>query len=126
MARLVGRPLDAIRDEDRIELAREKAAEWGHIVVLKGAYTVVAAPDGRATLLPFANPILAVGGSGDVLAGIIAGLLAQGLASYEAAVLAGYLHGAAGEMARDFWGDSGLLAGELADWVSHARRALTL
>ncbi|MCZ2115329.1 MAG: NAD(P)H-hydrate dehydratase [Anaerolineae bacterium] len=126
MARLVGRPLDAIRDEDRVELAREKAAEWGHIVVLKGAYTVVAAPDGRATLLPFANPILAVGGSGDVLAGIIAGLLAQGLASYEAAVLAGYLHGAAGEMARDFWGDSGLLAGELADWVSHARRALTL
>ncbi len=124
MSRLVGRSLNAIRDEDRIELAREKAAEWGHVVVLKGAYTVIAAPDGRTTLLPFANPLLAVGGSGDVLAGIIVGLLAQGLEPYEAAVLGGYLHGAAGELARDYWGDSGLLAGELADWVSHVRRGL--
>jgi len=75
-------------------------------------------------LLPFANPILAVGGSGDVLAGIIVGLLAQGMKPYEAALLAGYLHGMAGEMARDYWGDAGLLAGELADWVPHARHAL--
>lgn len=124
MARLAGRSLNAIREEDRIELAREKAAEWGHIVVLKGAYTVIAVPDGRATLLPFANPILAVGGSGDVLAGLIVGLLAQGTGRYEAAVLAGYLHGAAGELAREYWGDSGMLAGELADWVSHVRRGL--
>ncbi len=125
MARLTGRPLSALLDEDRIDLAREKAAEWGHVIVLKGAYTVIAAPAGRATLLPFANPILAVGGSGDVLAGILVGLLAQGLEPYKAAVLAGYLHGAAGELARDYWGDSGLLAGELADWVSHVRRALS-
>ncbi|MBP9500745.1 MAG: NAD(P)H-hydrate dehydratase [Candidatus Promineofilum sp.] len=125
MARLTGRPLSALLDEDRIDLAREKAAEWGHVIVLKGAYTVIAAPDGRATLLPFANPILAVGGSGDVLAGILVGLLAQGLEPYKAAVLAGYLHGAAGELARTYWGDSGLLAGELADWVSHVRRALS-
>lgn len=125
MARLVGRSLNAIRDEDRVELARERAAEWGHVVVLKGAYTMIAAPDGRVTLLPFANPVLAVGGSGDVLAGIIVGLLAQGMEPYPAAVLGGYLHGAAGQMASDFWGRAGLLASELADWVSHARRALT-
>jgi NAD(P)H-hydrate epimerase len=124
MARLVGRSLAAVRDEDRVALARGCAAEWGHIVLLKGAYTVIAAPDGRATLLPFANPILAVGGSGDVLSGIIVGLLAQGVAPYAAAVLGGYLHGAAGQLAADFWGDAGLLAGELADWVSHVRRAL--
>nr|HMT21893.1 NAD(P)H-hydrate dehydratase [Promineifilum sp.] len=124
-ARLVGRSLNAIRDEDRVELAREQAAEWGHVVVLKGAYTMIAAPDGRATLLPFANPVLAVGGSGDVLAGIIVGLMAQGMEPYPAAVLGGYLHGAVGQMASDFWGRAGLLAGELADWVSHARRALT-
>jgi NAD(P)H-hydrate epimerase len=124
MARLVGRSLAAVRDEDRVELAREKAGEWGHIVLLKGAYTVIAAPDGQATLLPFANPLMAVGGSGDVLGGIITGLLAQGMAPYDAAVLGGYLHGAAGQMARDYWGDAGLLASELADWVSHARRAL--
>lgn len=124
MARLAGRSLNAIRDEDRVELARNRAVEWGHVVMLKGAYTVIAAPDGRATLLPFANPVLAVGGSGDVLAGIIAGLMAQGMEPYPAAVLGGYLHGAAGQMASDFWGRAGLLAGELADWVSHARRAL--
>lgn len=125
MARLVGRSLNAIRDEDRVDLARGQAGEWGHVVVLKGAYTVIAAPDGRATLLPFANPVLAVGGSGDVLAGVIVALLAQGMAPYDAAVLGAYMHGAAGEMARAYWGDAGLLAGELADWVSHVRRALT-
>ncbi|MEZ4539729.1 MAG: NAD(P)H-hydrate dehydratase [Chloroflexota bacterium] len=124
MARLSGLSLSAVRDEDRVELARDKAADWGHVVVLKGAYTVIAAPDGRTTILPFANPILSVGGSGDVLAGIIAGLGAQGVPAYESAVLGGYLHGAAGELASDFWGDAGLLASELADWVSHARRAL--
>jgi NAD(P)H-hydrate epimerase len=124
MARLVGRSLAAVRDEDRIELAREKAMEWGHIVLLKGAYTVIAAPDGQTTLLPFANPLMAVGGSGDVLAGIIAGLLAQGMEPYKATVLGGYLHGAAGQLAKDYWGDAGLLASELADWVSHVRRAL--
>ncbi len=124
MARLAGRPLNAIQDEERVELARERAAEWGHVVVLKGAFTVIAAPDDRATILPFANPIFAVGGSGDVLAGIIVGLLTQGMAPYDAAVLGGYLHGAAGQLAADYWGDAGLLAGELADWVSHVRRAL--
>lgn len=124
MARLIGCSLEVIRESDRIQLVREKAVEWGHVVVLKGAYTVIAAPDGRVVVLPFANPLLAVGGSGDVLAGITVGLLAQGMHPFEAAVLAGYLHGAAGEMARDQWGDAGLLASELADWVSHARRAL--
>ena len=125
MARLIGQSLNAVREADRVELARERAGEWGHVVVLKGAYTVIAAPDGRATLLPFANPILAVGGSGDVLAGIIAGLLAQGLKPYEAATLGGYLHGAAGALAGEYWGSAGMLAGELADWVSHALRALS-
>lgn len=124
MARLAGRPLAGIMAEDRVDLAREKAVEWGHVVVLKGAYTVIAGLDGRVTLLPFANPILAVGGSGDVLAGIIAGLLAQRLEPYPAAVLGGYLHGAAGRLAAAYWGDAGLLASELADWVPHARRAL--
>ncbi|MBP6017359.1 MAG: NAD(P)H-hydrate dehydratase [Candidatus Promineofilum sp.] len=126
MARLTSMSLSALRAEDRVELARDKSAEWGHIVVLKGAYTVIAAPDGRTAILPFANPILAVGGSGDVLAGMIAGLAAQGVPAYEAAVLGGYMHGAAGALASDFWGEAGLLASELADWVSHARRALTV
>jgi NAD(P)H-hydrate epimerase len=124
MARLVGRPLAAVRDEERVELARDCAARWGHVVLLKGAYTIIAAPNGQATLLPFANPLLAVGGSGDVLSGIIVSLLAQGVQPYEAAVLGSYLHGAAGQLAADYWGNAGLLASELADWVSHVRRGL--
>lgn len=124
MARLVARPLSAVRDDDRVELAREKAVEWGHVVLLKGAFTVIAAPDGQCTLLPFANPLLAVGGSGDVLAGIIVGLLAQGMEPYPAAVLGGYLHGAAGQLAREHWGEAGLLAGELADWVPQVRKSI--
>ena len=78
-----------------MELARDKAADWGHVVVLKGAYTVIAAPDGRTTILPFANPILSVGGSGD--AGRDYSRPGRmGVPAYESAVLGGYLHGAAG------------------------------
>lgn len=121
MARLIGtNDLSA----DRIALAQKKAAEWGHIVVLKGAFTVIAAPDGRTMLLPFANPLLSVAGSGDVLAGLIVGLLAQGVAPFEAAVLGGYLHGAAGQLAQAQFGTAGLLASELADWVTAVLRDL--
>lgn len=86
---------------DRLGVAGRYAREWGHVVVLKGAFTVIAAPDGRAAVLPFATPALARAGTGDVLAGAIVGLLAQGLAPYEAAVAAGYFHGRAGELAAE-------------------------
>jgi NAD(P)H-hydrate epimerase len=121
MARLLSLPADKLKAMDRVEAAGQAAEEWGQVVLLKGAYTIVAAPDGRQTLLPFANPLLAVGGSGDVLAGIIAAYLAQGAAPYEAAVLGGYMHGAAAELASRKYGSAGLLAGELADWVPEAR-----
>ncbi|MEW5989420.1 MAG: ADP/ATP-dependent (S)-NAD(P)H-hydrate dehydratase, partial [Chloroflexota bacterium] len=121
MARLVGVDIAALKEADRVELTREKAAAWGHVLVLKGAYTVIAAPDGRCALLPFANPALAVAGSGDVLAGVIVALLGQGLPPYEAAVLGGYLHGAAGQSAGV---DSGLLAGEIADLLPQVRQKL--
>ena len=124
MARLAGRPLSVLLEEDRVELAREKAAEWGHVVVLKGAHTVVASPEGKLAIIPFANPILAVAGSGDVLSGVIAGLLGQGVSPYPAAVLGCYLHGIAASMAGEYWGTAGLLASELADWIPHARRFL--
>jgi NAD(P)H-hydrate repair Nnr-like enzyme with NAD(P)H-hydrate dehydratase domain len=81
--------------------------------VLKGAYTVIAAPDGRATINPFAEPALATAGSGDVLAGTIVGLLAQGLSPYAAAVAGCYLHGAAGELVGLEWGSAGAVAGDL-------------
>jgi ADP-dependent NAD(P)H-hydrate dehydratase / NAD(P)H-hydrate epimerase len=112
MARLMGLPLAELQALDRVTVAQEKARAWGQVVLLKGAYTVVAAPTGETTLIPFANPALSVGGSGDVLSGVIVGLLAQGMAPYEAACLGAYLHGAAGGM---YGKPSGLLMGELAD-----------
>ncbi len=121
MARLMSVPLSELKEMERVALARRQAAEWGCVVLLKGAYTVVAAPDGRCVLLPFANPALAVAGSGDVLSGIIVALLGQGLADYEAAVLGGYLHGAAATASGL---DSGLLAGEISDQLPSVRHQL--
>ncbi|MFL7838130.1 MAG: NAD(P)H-hydrate dehydratase [Candidatus Promineifilaceae bacterium] len=124
MARLRGISPAELKTLDRVDLAGQAAREWGHIVLLKGAYTIVAAPDGRLAMLPFANPTLAVGGSGDVLSGVIGAYLAQGLKPFEAAVLGGYMHGAAAELASKSFGDAGLLSAEIADWLPQARRRL--
>jgi NAD(P)H-hydrate epimerase len=122
MARLLGADPAELKERDRVELAQEQAAAWGCVVLLKGAYTVVAAPDGRATIVPFADPALATAGSGDVLSGVIAALLGQGLAAYEAAALGAYLHGAAAGLAAV---RGGLLAREIADWVQEAWNVLS-
>ncbi len=114
LARLMGVSIDQVRERDRVELAQALAKKWGCILLLKGAFTVIAAPDGRSAILPFANPALAAAGSGDVLSGIIVSLLGQGLEPYEAAAAGGYIHGAAAQLAGV---ELGLLAGELADFV---------
>jgi len=106
---------------NRIGLAVEKAAAWNAVIVLKGAFTVIAAPDGRVSILPFATPSLARAGTGDLLAGMVAGLLAQGLAPFEAAVAAGYLHGYAGELATGYVGHSAsVLASDVAEHIADA------
>jgi NAD(P)H-hydrate epimerase len=92
--------------------------------VLKGAHTVVAAADGRAAVSPFANPALATAGTGDVLAGVIAGLLAQGLERFAAAACGVYLHGAAGERVRESVGDAGAVAGDLLPELPAVIKAL--
>ena len=112
-------------DESRVERARAAAVRWGRVVVLKGAHTVVAAPDGRAAMAGFENPALATGGTGDVLAGTVGSLLAQGCAQYEAGCLAVYLHGLAAEHVRERLGDSGLLASDLPFEIARVRRHLT-
>ena len=94
--------------------AREAAGRYGCAVVLKGAHTVVADVEGRARISPFANPLLATAGSGDVLAGMIGAYLGQGLSPFDAASLGVYLHAAVGEALRSEYGDGGLLAGEIA------------
>jgi NAD(P)H-hydrate epimerase len=112
MARLSGLSIAEI-EADRPSTARKLAGEWQKTIVLKGAHTVIAAPDGRARISPIANPGLASAGNGDVLSGAIAGLLAQGLSLFDAASLGVYLHGQAGDVVKEALGDAGMLAGDL-------------
>lgn len=114
----------AADDEARVAAASDAAQTWRQIVVLKGARTVVAAPDGVVAIAAFENPALATGGTGDVLAGVIGALLAQGLVGFDAARLGVQLHGLAGELVRERFGDAGLLASDLPDAVALARRRL--
>lgn len=108
MARLTGLPAAQI-NADREGTARQYAQAWNAVVVLKGARTVVAAPDGRMLVNPTGNPGLARGGSGDVLSGMTAALLACGLPAFEAAACAVYLHGAAADRAAAVHGEYGML-----------------
>jgi hydroxyethylthiazole kinase-like uncharacterized protein yjeF len=117
MAVLTGLEVEAIQ-ADRLQVAAKYALEWGHIVILKGAYTIVAAPDDRMALIPFATSALAHAGTGDVLAGAVAGLLGQGVEPFFAAVLGAYLHGRAGEMAGEWHQTTaGVMAGDVADFL---------
>jgi NAD(P)H-hydrate epimerase len=112
MARLTGKTIEAIA-ADRAGTARKAAKDWGAVVVLKGARTVVAHPDGRSSEDPHEVPALATGGTGDVLSGIIGGLMAQGSDPYSAAVTGVYIHAAAGRRLSHRIGESGLLASDL-------------
>lgn len=123
MARLLAISVAEV-ERDRLAIARQAAREWGQVVVLKGAYTVIAAPDGRATINPFANPGLASAGTGDVLAGAVVGFLAQGLEPYASAVVGAYVHGLAGELARQELGDAGMVASDLLFLLPKALRKL--
>ena len=121
--RLVGAKVGT-GDQEREERALEAAKRFGHVVVLKGAHTVVAGPDGRTAVAPFANAALATAGSGDVLAGTIGSLMAQRVAPFEAGCLGVWLHGRAGERVSERLGDSGLVASDLPYEIALARREL--
>ena len=120
MARLLG----SSESQDRVGAARESAALWGKVTVLKGAHTVVASPGAGVMVSPFANPGMATAGTGDVLAGVIAGLLSQGLSLEHAAALGVFLHGLAGERVRRELGDSGMMASDLLPELPRVTRAL--
>jgi NAD(P)H-hydrate epimerase len=101
---------------DRLAVAERFAAEWKHILVLKGAFTVVAAPDGRTAVNPIASSALATAGTGDVLAGLITGLRAQGMEAFEAAYAGAYLHALAGQRAAErLGGEAGVIAPDIID-----------
>ncbi|NOY98141.1 MAG: NAD(P)H-hydrate dehydratase [Chloroflexi bacterium] len=117
MAVLTGLSKNEIQ-ADRLGIARRYAQEWGHVVVLKGAFTVVAAPDGQTTTIPVATPALARAGTGDVLAGLIAGLRAQGVEAYESAVAGAWIHAQAGLYAAEMLGGTAsVLAGDVLSAV---------
>jgi hydroxyethylthiazole kinase-like uncharacterized protein yjeF len=119
MARLTKQTIAEIQ-ENRIESARSFSQKWGVITVLKGSNTVVAMPDGYVSVNTTGNPGMSTAGSGDVLTGVIAGLLGQGLCPREAAIAGVYLHGMAGDMAAERLGQHGMIAGDITEQLPFA------
>lgn len=122
-AKLLNRKTSEI-NEDRLGSALELAAVTGAVTVLKGAGSVVATPEGKTYINNTGNPGMATGGSGDVLTGVIAALVAQGLGPEAAATVGVYLHGLAGDLASDQMGEYGLIAGDIANMVALAIKSI--
>jgi ADP-dependent NAD(P)H-hydrate dehydratase / NAD(P)H-hydrate epimerase len=123
MARLTGMETKDVQ-EKRWELAREKAKAWNVILVLKGAHTVIASPKGDFVILPFKTDALAKAGTGDILAGLIVGFLAQGVKAWDAAISAGYLHGLAGQIAAEKQSSRSVLASDVLASIGEAFQQL--
>lgn len=124
MARLCG--FSSVQEvlEDRWALVRARAAAWQAVILLKGPYTLIAGPEGDLAVLPIATPALATAGTGDVLAGVITGLLAQGLSPFDAACLGAWLHGRAGELCERKIGRAGVIARDLLPYLPAAMNEL--
>jgi NAD(P)H-hydrate epimerase len=117
MAVMTGIDVEKIQ-EDRLAVAESFAKKWGHVVVLKGANTVVAEPGGKIAVIPVADPALARAGSGDVLAGVITGLRAQGVEPFEAAICGAWIHAQSGLFAAQLLGtSSSVIAGDLIEAI---------
>jgi hydroxyethylthiazole kinase-like uncharacterized protein yjeF len=126
MSALTGLAVDDIQ-KDRQGTALRFAKEWGHVVVLKGAFTIIASPEGRTVILPVASAALARAGTGDVLAGTIVGLRAQGVEPFKAAVAGAWIHAQAGLYAADDLGTTAsVLAGDVLDSLSDVMSDLEL
>jgi len=120
MARLLSASSARQVNEDRIGVSRQFAKEHGVILVLKGARTLIAEPQGHVAICPTGNPGMASAGMGDVLTGMITGLLAQGLSAWDAARAGVFLHGLAGDLAAATIGEPGLIAGDVITAIPHA------
>tara|TARA_B100000676_G_scaffold160041_1_gene157577 strand:+ start:2743 stop:4335 length:1593 start_codon:yes stop_codon:yes gene_type:complete len=123
MATLTGRTISEIQSR-RIDLCSEYARKWGTVIVLKGANTIICDPSGDVWVSPWADPVLSVAGTGDVLSGLIGGFIAQGVPVKEAAILSVYIHGFAGETFSREISKSGLLASELLDIIPRCTESL--
>jgi NAD(P)H-hydrate epimerase len=120
MGRLCGGMKVSGVDISRLELARSKAREWQVTLVLKGACTIITEPEGRTRINWLANPALATAGTGDVMAGMVAGFLAQHMSPFDAASAGVYLHAVAGERVSESIGHAGLLAADLLPQIPRA------
>jgi NAD(P)H-hydrate epimerase len=105
---------------ERLARQRQKAMDLGVVILLKGAFSAICLPDGSCHFNSSGNPGMATAGSGDVLSGIISGLLAQGYAPAEAAILGAYLHGRAGDLAAAALGQQALIAGDIIEYLGAA------
>ncbi len=119
MGRLIGASSETVQ-RDRIGTASSFAQKWGVIVVLKGAHTLIAAPNGSVFISNTGNPGMATAGAGDVLTGIIGGLIASGMDPVSAAIQGVVLHGLAGDIARDEYGETSLIASDMINKIPHA------
>ncbi|HHV96984.1 MAG TPA: NAD(P)H-hydrate dehydratase [Clostridiaceae bacterium] len=122
MARLTNLSIEEIQ-ANRVETARNFACRWGVVTVLKGWRTIVGLPDGTIFINTSGNPGMATAGTGDVLTGIIAGLIAQGLTPEQAAVAGVFLHGNAGDRVASRIGEHGLIAGDLVEEIPYVIKA---
>jgi NAD(P)H-hydrate epimerase len=117
MAVLTGLTIKEIQ-KNRLETAERYAKEWNQVVLLKGAHTVVASPRGSSRILIGADPALARAGSGDVLSGIITGLIAQGMDGFEAAAAGAWIHLRAGQLAGQVQASpAAVLAGDISSAI---------
>ncbi|MDP2911908.1 MAG: NAD(P)H-hydrate dehydratase [Candidatus Omnitrophota bacterium] len=119
MARLTNKSLNYIKN-NRLVVAKKFSHDYNAVVVLKGAGTIVAEPGGKYYVNTTGNPGMATAGSGDVLAGIIAGFLGQGLGEFDAARTGVYVHGLAGDLAAEDKGETGLIAGDILENIPYA------
>lgn len=119
MARLMKTSIETVQS-NRIYHARTAAVDWGHYIVLKGACTIIADPEGNCRIIPFANPVLASSGTGDVLAGMIASFAAKMNSPFNAATIGAYIHAVVGEIMSERIGKIGSLAGDMLPLIPSA------
>lgn len=118
MARLSGLSVQDIQS-DRIKVAKEYSKKWSQTIILKGAETIVSSSKGEVYINPFSIPALATAGSGDVLAGMVAGFIGQGLNNLDASIVSAYIHAYAGEVLQNEAGDSGVIASDILNLLPH-------
>ena len=123
LSTLTGKSTPDIQN-NRITIAEEYSKLWDVTLVLKGALTVIGSPNAVTSISPFINPGLATAGTGDVLTGVIAGLIAQGSKTYPAAFSGVYLHGYAGDLTTNMIGESGIIASDIAKRIPTAIMSL--